>query len=523
MTRHALRIGAAGLTLCAALAGLSACTAEAGDLGYADRGVPLGSYRLVAFDSCDAALTGLRSALSASALTYGGYGGGPVYDMQKGADGREAAPPGAPAVGESSAGQGQHSGTNTHEAGVDEPDQVKTDGRRIVTVAGGVLRVIDAASRTVTGSVDLSAGADDVRYVAANLLLAGDRALVLVDGGYFYRGGPMIMEDSPPIPGGKSDRAVDQANPGTAGEVTAEPGEPDRKPVAQPISGPRLILVDISGPPRVLSQLRIDGGLVDARQVGSIARVVVRSSPRITFPYLGNASEARRTQTNRDIIAQAGLDAWLPRIEVSTGAAMHRQQIGCDAISRPATYTGSSLLTVLSLDLAAGNLENGQPTTLVADGETVYSNGPSLYVASDQRWRTVKSDGTPGEAETELYQFDTSAPGRPIFVAGGTVKGYLINQYAMSDWNGNLRVATTTGESWSEPGKAVTSQSGVHAFAKRDDKLTEIGSVSGLGKGERIYAVRFIGPTAYVVTFRQTDPLNTVDLSDRATRPSGAS
>jgi hypothetical protein len=48
------------------------------------------------------------------------------------------------------------------------------------------------------------------------------------------------------------------------------------------------------------------------------------------------------------------------------------------------------------------------------------------------------------------------------------------------------------------------------------DRLTQVGTVGGLGKGERIYSVRFAGPVGYVVTFRQTDPLYTVDLSDPA-------
>ncbi len=55
------------------------------------------------------------------------------------------------------------SGTNNHEAGVDEPDLVKTDGRRIVTVAAGVLRVIDPATRRMTGKVDLPDGGGPVR------------------------------------------------------------------------------------------------------------------------------------------------------------------------------------------------------------------------------------------------------------------------------------------------------------------------------------------------------------------------
>ena len=70
-----------------------------------------------------------------------------------------------------------YSGTNAHEQGVDEPDIVKTDGRRIVTVDQGVLRVVDAATREPTGKLAL--GVEPVGQ--ADLLLSGDRALVLVN------------------------------------------------------------------------------------------------------------------------------------------------------------------------------------------------------------------------------------------------------------------------------------------------------------------------------------------------------
>src|SRR5690606_1177229 len=81
-----------------------------------------------------------------------------------------------------------YSGTNTHEAGVDEPDLVKTDGRRIVTLSAGVLRVVETAGRYVSGTLDLAGlGGDDnqvLRYVAADLLLAGDLALILMNQEY---------------------------------------------------------------------------------------------------------------------------------------------------------------------------------------------------------------------------------------------------------------------------------------------------------------------------------------------------
>ena len=93
--------------------------------------------------------------------------------------------------------------------------------------------------------------------------------------------------------------------------------------------------------------------------------------------------------------------------------------------------------------------------------------------------------------------------------------GNLINQYALSEWHGNLRVASTSTTQPSPTARATT-QSGVYVLAQDGEHLTVKGSVEGLGKGERIYAVRFVGPVGYVVTFRQTDPLYTVDISDPA-------
>jgi uncharacterized secreted protein with C-terminal beta-propeller domain len=81
-----------------------------------------------------------------------------------------------------------------------------------------------------------------------------------------------------------------------------------------------------------------------------------------------------------------------------------------------------------------------------------------------------------------------------------------LDQFSFSEHEGYLRVATT------EVGD--DEQSYVTVLADVDQALVQVGQVGGLGRGERIQAVRFIGPVGYVVTFRQTDPLYTVDLSD---------
>jgi uncharacterized secreted protein with C-terminal beta-propeller domain len=120
--------------------------------------------------------------------------------------------------------------------------------------------------------------------------------------------------------------------------------------------------------------------------------------------------------------------------------------------------------------------------------------------------------------QTQIHRFDISRPGAPRYVASGEVAGRLLNQYSLSDYDGYLRVATTTGDALAdEPGDSnAVSTSSSSVYVLRAATLTKVGELDGLGKRQRIYAVRFIGPLAYVVTFQQMDPLYTLDLRDPA-------
>jgi beta propeller domain-containing protein len=477
----------ASLLLGASLLTLAACTDDPTTDPW-----PAGEFQLVAFDSCDQAVQELREAARAYMGPWG-FGSGMFMDggwgREEAAEGDAAAAPDAamaPGAPQQAPAGPDHSGTNVHEAGVDEPDLVKTDGRRIVTMSGGVLRVVDAAQQTQTGTLDLNESTDDIvdegYWQPADLLLHGDHALVLMEGSWW---------------GGM---------PGPAEGVTTP----------APVAGPRLLLVDLAGAPRVLSEYTIDGALVDARAVGQTVRVVVRSGPRLSYPELEeDASEAERRAANINAINEAGIESWLPRYEVTTGGQTDTGQVDCTALSHPEVYSGSSMLTVLTFDMATTALGDGAPVSVAADGDTVYSNGTSLYIASDMRWRIMPDViGAPQQEDsrTEIYKFDTSQPGSPRYAGAGAVPGWLLNQYAMSEWEGHLRVATTSGETWA----GDDTESAVYVLAERDGGLEQTGSVGGLGETEQIYAVRFNGPVGYVVTFRQTDPLYTLDLQDPA-------
>ncbi len=479
--------------------------------------------RLVAFDSCKETLDALRKAAAEHGVGFGefayrnGAAKGTMPEAPIAGAPQPAVPDAAAAPGGDNAGNRagnragdtslDHSTTNNHESGVDEADLVKTDGRRIVTVVDGTLRVVDAKSRRVAGSLnlDLARGKDGDPYgfAASQLLLHKDRALVIVNRQYGF---PMPVDDL--------------ARQGMPADIMPHPGQ---------IGGSRLVLVDLAGSPRVLGSLTVDGAYLDARQIGATARVVVKSGPRLPYRYPDGVKDpAQVDKENRDVVAKSTPEQWLPRFELEQGGRKEKGHVGCGDVVRPAEYTGQTMLTVYTFDLAKA-LTSGDPLTVVADGETVYATGSTLYVAHGDWGNPVAQKRRPGGSveQTEIHQFDIGKPGRPRYSASGAVPGALLNQYAMSEHDGHLRVATTstryqpelwkTPEADSPPPRTPPqpqTQSSVYVLSAEGRTLTQVGRVDGLGKGERIYAVRFAGDLGYVVTFRQTDPVYTLDLRD---------
>lgn len=489
------RVRAAGLAVVTlmgvAVAGCGNASGSAGNSGaFLDPGV-VKRGTLVAYDSCADALKGLRAALLANPYPYWAQaGGGMVVDDK--AVGPVAPVPATAGRGE--AAPNAYSGTNTQEVGVDEPDLVKTDGKRIVVAQGGGLKVIDTQSKELLAQVTY----DPDGRRPANLLLSGDHVLVLTEGGYAY--------ERVAVPS-------DTYRPGTS----------------------ELMLIDIGGGgARVTAKYSFTGTVLTARQIGSTARVVLRSSPNITFPTDLPGTPQEFNERVKRAIKAAPIESFLPRYTTEAGGHTKSGQVDCANVARPATYSGTSMVSILTFDLSRTELGTGEPRTVVTDGDTVYASTGSLYLSNDSRWQafpvdlpvavapaepgaivvdpavsTSPSTSTrrkPAEPQTAIYKFDISGTDPARLVATGEVPGWTLNQYSFSEYNGDLRVATTM--------SAGTSQSGISVLRQRGNGLRLIGSVDGLGRGETIHAVRFLGPVGYVVTFRQTDPLYTVDLRD---------
>ena len=148
--------------------------------------------------------------------------------------------------------------------------------------------------------------------------------------------------------------------------------------------------------------------------------------------------------------------------------------------------------------------------SVMSGGDTVYASTDRLYVAN-HRWIDSDDEEISG-LTTHIHRFGMGGPEGPVYEASGSVEGFLLDQFAMSEHDGYLRVASTSAPPWWRSDEEPDSR--VDVLERNGRELRVVGSVGGLGRGERIYAVRFMGDVGYVVTFRETDPLYTIDLSD---------
>ena len=455
---------------------------------------------LVPYAGCGQLLEHYRSELAREATAYGSdYGSPSSADSAVAAPAASTAARGQEAGDLGAVGSGP-TGTNLQESGVDEPDTAKTVDGLLYVVARNRLQVLRAgASPELLSSLPLGESA-----YGAELLVQGDRVLVVAPGGWAY-GGP----------------AVDVGRP-MAGF-----------PVGGGSATTRLVLVDVADPrgPQVLEELELGGRYLSARLSDGAVRVVTSATPtpRGTSPQppYGPAQEQAARDANVRAARAMTLADVLPRTvrRAADGRVLtDGPAVGCRDVRHAPSTQGASTLVVTTLD-PARDLQPLDTTAVTMDGELVYASADRLYVATS-RWGTRAPaepvDDSPGTATatvteqvtTELHAFDVSSPTGTSYSGSGSVDGYVLGRWALSSYDGHLRVATTSSPPW---GQGPPSASRVTVLAERPDGLVETGRVDGLGVGERIYAVRYFGALATVVTFRQTDPLYVLDLADPTT------
>ena len=159
----------------------------------------------------------------------------------------------------------------------------------------------------------------------------------------------------------------------------------------------------------------------------------------------------------------------------------------------------SSFTTFIGLNIADDAQE---PTNM-----TLITGGASnMYVSLNDIYVTYPSSDGQG---TAIYRIHINE-GTMNFETQGKVPGYVLDQYAMDEYNGHFRVVTNAYNYNSNSG-TTTQQNNVYVL---NMSLAIVGKLENLATGENLHSVRFMGDKCYFVTFKNIDPLFAIDLSD---------
>ncbi|MCK4592599.1 beta-propeller domain-containing protein [Candidatus Parcubacteria bacterium] len=134
----------------------------------------------------------------------------------------------------------------------------------------------------------------------------------------------------------------------------------------------------------------------------------------------------------------------------------------------------------------------------------------SLEKELEEKMKQKYEDISKELEKTVIHKIEIN-DGKLKYKTSGEVTGRVLNQFSMDENGGYFRIATTKNRSWSRFGDENTKESYSNLYVL-DENMKVVGEVEGLAKGEKIYSVRFMQNRAYMVTFKQVDPLFVIDL-----------
>jgi hypothetical protein len=500
MDRRATWYRAVGALSLAALAALAACGGGSSSGGATEtpRDVALAVSRpgdLLAYVKVKLAQ---RAKLRGEGHAVDGTGLPPPVAMP-GSDG------GAPVL---------RSSTTVQEAGVDEPDLMKTDGRAMYTLrrVDALLATVSAHALRADGTLDAPAmlplPLETERWPVLHgmLLDAAERRIaVLGESVGFAAGGPCgggFCSGVPAIAPQASDVEVHVV------DVTADAGLAAR------------------------ARYRVSGRLVGARLIGSALFVVSTHAPTLAVDALpSGTSDAERDAALAALQAQDVL----PTLRIGDAAP---QPLLAETDCYVQAGNASPALEITSISVFDLRAPDTPPASrcIVGGHEALYMSASSLVLATTRYDYAGGALGDvalvyPAEIRTDLHAF-ALGDGVPAYRGSGSVAGHLgwdpaRKPYRLGEHAGDLRVLTFTGETgWASAADASAlpaSPATLTVLRERAGVLEAVAQLpnerrpEAIGKpGEQVYGVRFVGTRGYVVTFRQIDPLYVLDLSDPA-------
>ncbi|XEC96292.1 beta-propeller domain-containing protein [Paenibacillus tarimensis] len=404
-----------------------------------------------------------------------------VVNQSGAADSAASEAAAAPAAG------GDYSATNVQVAGVDEADWAKTDGRFIYQLSGNrimIADISDPAEPKLAASIDYGSEGfypQEMYVDEGRLIVIGHyNAPIIADGG--------AAEQETPAAGSELKTEASKIMAQDA-RIGIWPPYPVRNTVKTIVYE-----IDDAGQPKVTRETEIEGNYITSRKVGS-ALYLVTNKYSYVYPMLEDNAKSM----------DEAVAAFEPAYRDS---AAHGDKLVSIPLADIRYFPGSpdsSLMLIGALDLDRPE-EPMHVSSYLGSGQTIYASKSHMYVA------VAKSvpDGETYHQETQLYKFGMNQ-GSVDYIGEGSVPGTVLNQFSMDEHNGYFRIATTSGDMWAS-GDA-TSKNNLYVL---DGQLKQAGALEGLAPGERIYSARFMGDRAYMVTFRNVDPLFVIDLSKPA-------
>ncbi|MDF2698122.1 MAG: putative lipoprotein [Labilithrix sp.] len=270
--------------------------------------------------------------------------------------------------------------------------------------------------------------------------------------------------------------------------------------------------------PTLVRSIHSSSSLIAARRIGNAVHTVL-GQPSIADSigwqsWADLPSEPTETQINEAYDALIAKNtATFDEIDVGnilptwTDSAGREPEMNIFQSSMP---DGSSLTSVLSIDLLSD--PSLKVASVISRPGWVYASADALYMAVPHQqitgwgWYEGQSDS---ELST-IHKFSIgTTPFATDYVGSGIVKGHLLNQFAMDDKDGFLRVASTTGHA-----PSPDAHSTISVLEDQSGSLQVVGKVDQIAKTEDIRSVRFDGERGYIVTFKKTDPLFVFDLAN---------
>ena len=366
-----------------------------------------------------------------------------------------------------------------------QDDQYGTDTgmleRGVVTESAEDSSSTNSAAAVDTGVAQNSKSSENAVYSETNVRQEGvDEAdVVKTDGRYLY-----TLKDN-----GRSVAIVDTSN-GELQMVISIPVEDDDQAREFYVNDGHLILVS------EFNQEREDGTWTYASTDTRVTTYDITDPEKPEkageVTQSGSYTSSRLTDGHLYLFTQYSVDVTsgiTPKDKKDYIPYVNQQMLEADDIYLPPFSQAYMYEVVSSVDVA----KPGE----IQDTKAIFSDGGELYVSNDNIYwyETQWSDKT----ETVIKRISYK-DGKLKAEASGKVDGYINDSFSIDEYDGYLRVVTTDDET-----------NGLYIL---DSKMKEVGSITGLAEGEQVYSARLLGDTGYFVTYEQTDPLFSVDLSD---------